>query len=121
MLNEDDFIIGNYDEDLQPRHIQQDNKDYAFALIIGEIERIRKLHGAYIWGFPIKWREENKPVKIRFGWEIEFDNGFCTSVGYQGKDFLTYQESLQDAIKYFKSNMEGNREIYPNQSPELLK
>jgi len=113
MLKEDNIVMGNYDEDLRSLYMQEDNKDYAFALIIGEIERIRKLHGAYIWGFPIKWREENAPIKIRYGWEIEFDNGFCTSVGYQGKDFLTYLEALQDAIKYFKSNIDGDRTKFP--------
>lgn len=115
MLSEDNFEIGNYDEDLTPRHQQQDNKDYAFALLIGEIERIRKTHSAYIWGFPIKWYEENKLTKTIYGWEIEFNNGFCVTVGYQSRCFTTYMEALKDAISYFKTNIDGDRNIYPKQ------
>ena len=110
MIGEDDTIAGNYDEELQPLHARQDNIDYAFALIIGEIERIRKLHGAYIWGFPIKYMDNNLPVQIGFGWEIEFNNGFCTNSNIE---FPTYNESLQNAIKYFKSNIDGDRNIFP--------
>ncbi len=96
----------------------QQEKDYAWLLMVGEIDTIRKKSGAYIWGFPIKWREDGgrgEVTKERFGWEIEFENGWCINVGYSSRDFETYQLALEDAIAFFNSNPTGDREITPKQ------
>lgn len=94
----------------------QQEKDYAWLLMVGDVDKIRKEHGAYIWAFPIKWRKEDGTVeKERYGWEIEFDNGWCINVGYSSRDFETYQSALEDAIAFFNLNPIGDRNILPIQ------
>jgi hypothetical protein len=85
------------------------------ADMLTKIDMVREIHKAYIWGFPITWRDSNGKVEKRaFGWEVEFENNFCVNVGYSSRQFNSYYEALVDALAYFNSNPFGDRSIFPD-------
>lgn len=90
-------------------------EEFAILSLLKRVDAIRRDHGAYIWAFPIKWRNQTtgQTEKVRFGWEIEYENGWCISVGYQSRNFETYFKALEDSVGFFNTNKEGNRAILP--------
>ena len=68
--------------------------------ILDAVDKIRHQSGAYIWAYPITYRDSNNKVeKITFGWELEWASGKTSNYSVECNDYF---EALNEGIKSYQ-------------------